>query len=84
MIYVGAIAIAYALASLLWAPGGQPLALAELASLCVAFALGRMLYVQKTIWTVLVWVVSAATIAYVIFPIINPKIVVQSIFKLLN
>ena len=73
MIYVGAIAIAYALTSLLWAPEGQPWAFAELASLCVAFALGRMLYVQKTIWTVLVWVVSAATIAYVIFPIINPN-----------
>jgi hypothetical protein len=72
MIYVGAIAVAYALASLLWAPETQPWALAELASLVVAFAVGRIMTGHEYIWGTLIWSTAIAICIYVAFPIINP------------
>lgn len=49
MIWAGALALAYALVSLLWAPGGQLWALAEIATLVIAFWIGRQ-YDPSRLW----------------------------------
>lgn len=70
MIWLGALFLGYALASLAWAPEINALAIANLVGLAGAFWLGLQ---GIRLWREVMWAAIAIGIVYLIWPIVNPN-----------